>query len=53
MHRGGFLMVFVYMSAITLLMDWYVIHGLRTFNCRLAIAPYAAGRYFGACLLYR
>ncbi|OOQ59241.1 metallophosphoesterase [Mucilaginibacter pedocola] len=30
MHRGGFLMVFVYMAAITLLMDLYVIFGLRT-----------------------
>jgi predicted MPP superfamily phosphohydrolase/energy-converting hydrogenase Eha subunit A len=30
MHKGGFLMVFVYIAAITLLMDWYVIHGLRT-----------------------
>jgi predicted MPP superfamily phosphohydrolase/energy-converting hydrogenase Eha subunit A len=30
MHKGGFLMVFVYIAAITRLMDWYVIHGLRT-----------------------
>lgn len=30
MHRGGFLNVFLIIAAITLLMDWYVIHGLRT-----------------------
>jgi predicted MPP superfamily phosphohydrolase len=32
MHRGGFLKVFLIMSAITLLMDWYVFMGLRTFT---------------------
>ncbi|MEB0261426.1 MULTISPECIES: metallophosphoesterase [unclassified Mucilaginibacter] len=30
MHRGGFLKVFLVISAITLLMDWYVFNGLRT-----------------------
>lgn len=31
MHGGGFLRVFLIISAITLLMDWYVFYGLRTF----------------------
>jgi len=31
MHRGGFLNVFLIIAAITLLMDWYVFNGLRTF----------------------
>ena len=31
MHRGGFLNVFLIIAAITLLMDWYVFYGLRTF----------------------
>jgi predicted MPP superfamily phosphohydrolase len=31
MHGGGFLKVFLIISAITLLMDWYVFYGLRTF----------------------
>jgi predicted MPP superfamily phosphohydrolase len=30
MHNGGFIKVFVIIAAITLLMDWYVYHGLRT-----------------------
>ncbi|MES2266254.1 MAG: metallophosphoesterase [Bacteroidota bacterium] len=30
MHRGGFLRFFLVVSAITLLMDWYVFNGLRT-----------------------
>ncbi|MCO5936269.1 metallophosphoesterase [Mucilaginibacter sp. RB4R14] len=30
MHRDGFLKVFLVISAITLLMDWYVFNGLRT-----------------------
>jgi predicted MPP superfamily phosphohydrolase len=40
MHRGGFLMVFVYMAAITLLMDWYVIHGLRTLTADWQSRPW-------------
>jgi hypothetical protein len=32
MHRGGFLRYFLIMAAITLLMDWYVFNGLRTFT---------------------
>jgi predicted MPP superfamily phosphohydrolase len=31
MHGGGFLKVFLVIAAITLLMDWYVFNGLRTF----------------------
>lgn len=30
MHRGGFFRIFLIISAITLLMDWYVFNGLRT-----------------------
>ncbi len=32
MHRGGFLTVFLIIAAITLLFDWYVFSGLRTFT---------------------
>jgi predicted MPP superfamily phosphohydrolase len=31
MHAGGFLKIFLIMAAITLLLDWYVFYGLRTF----------------------
>ena len=31
MHRGGFLTVFLIIAAITLLLDWYVFAGLKTF----------------------
>ncbi|MDB5154928.1 MAG: metallophosphoesterase [Mucilaginibacter sp.] len=31
MHRGGFLRIFLVIGAITLLLDWYVFYGLRTF----------------------
>ncbi|MDB5136125.1 MAG: metallophosphoesterase [Mucilaginibacter sp.] len=31
MHRGGFLRIFLIIAAITLLLDWYVFNGLRTF----------------------
>jgi predicted MPP superfamily phosphohydrolase len=31
MHRGGFLRIFLIIGAITLLLDWYVFYGLRTF----------------------
>jgi len=31
MHNGGFLRVFLIMAAISLLLDWYVFYGLRTF----------------------
>ncbi|HEK21232.1 MAG: phosphohydrolase [Mucilaginibacter sp.] len=30
MHRGGLFKIFLIISAITLLMDWYVFNGLRT-----------------------
>jgi predicted MPP superfamily phosphohydrolase len=30
MHNGGFIKVFIIIAAISLLMDWYVYHGLRT-----------------------
>jgi predicted MPP superfamily phosphohydrolase len=30
MHGSGFLKIFLIIAAITLLMDWYVYHGLRT-----------------------
>nr|WP_294944492.1 metallophosphoesterase [uncultured Mucilaginibacter sp.] len=33
-------MVFVYMAAITLLMDWYVIHGLRTLTADWQSRPW-------------
>jgi predicted MPP superfamily phosphohydrolase len=32
MHRGGFLNFFLILSAISLLLDWYVFKGLRTFT---------------------
>ncbi|MES2060961.1 MAG: metallophosphoesterase [Bacteroidota bacterium] len=32
MHRGGFLRFFLLLAAVTLLMDWYVFNGLRTFT---------------------
>jgi predicted MPP superfamily phosphohydrolase len=32
MHRGGFLKIFVIISAISLLLDWYVFKGLRSFT---------------------
>ncbi len=32
MHRGGLLTVFLIMAAISLLLDWYVFSGLKTFN---------------------
>jgi predicted MPP superfamily phosphohydrolase len=45
MHRGGFLSFFLIISALTLLMDWYVFNGLRTLTAdcqsrplRLAVA---------------
>ncbi|HEX3387012.1 MAG TPA: metallophosphoesterase, partial [Mucilaginibacter sp.] len=31
MHRGGFLTLFLIIAGITLLLDWYVYSGLRTF----------------------
>ena len=31
MHRGGFFKIFLIIAGITLLLDWYVYHGLRTF----------------------
>lgn len=30
MHRGGFVKIFIIIAAISLLMDWYVYHGLKT-----------------------
>jgi len=32
MHRGGFFTVFLIIAAITLLLDWYVFSGLKTFT---------------------
>jgi predicted MPP superfamily phosphohydrolase len=32
MHRGGFLTIFLIIAAITLLFDWYVFSGLKTFT---------------------
>ncbi|WP_158995409.1 metallophosphoesterase [Mucilaginibacter sp. L196] len=32
MHRGGFLTVFLIIAAITLVFDWYVFSGLKTFT---------------------
>jgi predicted MPP superfamily phosphohydrolase len=32
MHRGGFLKVFLVIAAISLLLDWYVFSGLKTFT---------------------
>ena len=31
MHRGGFITVFFILAAFSLLLDWYVFNGLRTF----------------------
>jgi hypothetical protein len=31
MHRGGFIKVFLVLAAISLLLDWYVFNGLKTF----------------------
>jgi len=31
MHRGGFIRIFLIIAAITLLLDWYVFYGLKTF----------------------
>ncbi|MDB5142228.1 MAG: metallophosphoesterase [Mucilaginibacter sp.] len=31
MHRGGFFRIFLIIAAISLLLDWYVFYGLRTF----------------------
>ncbi|MGZ3871928.1 MAG: hypothetical protein ACXVJD_03365, partial [Mucilaginibacter sp.] len=32
MHRGGFFKVFLIIAAISLLLDWYVYNGLKTFT---------------------
>ena len=32
MHRGGFFRVFLIIAAISLLLDWYVFNGLKTFT---------------------
>jgi uncharacterized protein len=32
MHRSGFLIIFIIIAAITLLLDWYVFAGLKTFT---------------------
>jgi len=32
MHRGGFLTIFLIIAAISLLLDWYVFAGLKTFT---------------------
>jgi len=32
MHRGGFLKIFLIIAAISLLLDWYVYSGLKTFT---------------------
>ena len=32
MHKGGFLNIFLIIAAITLLLDWYVLAGLRTWT---------------------
>src|ERR1700761_8022249 len=32
MHRGGFIRVFIIIAAISLLLDWYVFSGLKTFT---------------------
>ncbi|MEO7213553.1 metallophosphoesterase [Mucilaginibacter sp.] len=40
MHRGGFLNVFLIIAAITLLMDWYVIHGLRSLTADWQSRPW-------------
>lgn len=32
MHRGGFLNIFLILAAISLLFDWYVFNGLKTFT---------------------
>lgn len=39
MHKGGFLNVFLIIAALTLLMDWYVIHGLRTLTAEWQSRP--------------
>src|ERR1041385_1740013 len=31
MHRGGFLRIFLIIAVVTLLLDWYVYYGLKTF----------------------
>lgn len=31
MHRGGFIRIFLIIAAISLLLDWYVFNGLKTF----------------------
>src|SRR6185312_12738674 len=31
MHRGGFIRIFLIIAAISLLLDWYVFYGLKTF----------------------
>jgi predicted MPP superfamily phosphohydrolase len=40
MHKGGFLNVFLVIVAITLLMDWYVIIGLRTLTADWQSRPW-------------
>jgi len=32
MHRGGFIIVFIIIAAISLLLDWYVYSGVKTFT---------------------
>ncbi|WP_246230487.1 hypothetical protein [Mucilaginibacter humi] len=32
MHKGGFLNIFLILAAISLLFDWYVFNGLKTFT---------------------
>ncbi|TFF35356.1 metallophosphoesterase [Mucilaginibacter psychrotolerans] len=39
MHKGGFLNVFLIIAALTLLMDWYVIIGLRTLTAKWPSRP--------------
>ncbi|AMR33827.1 hypothetical protein A0256_21495 [Mucilaginibacter sp. PAMC 26640] len=39
MHKGGFLNVFIYITGITLLMDWYVLSGLSSLTKRWASRP--------------
>lgn len=40
MHKGGFLNVFLIIAALTLLMDWYVINGLRTLTADWQSRPW-------------
>lgn len=40
MHKGGFLNVFLVIAALTLLMDWYVIIGLRTLTADWQSRPW-------------